>query len=52
MDIRCDVVQTNKPGTGAYRAPAGPQAYFALESTVQELCQQLGMDPLLIINSS
>ncbi len=46
MHIRCDVVQTNKPGTGAYRAPAGPQAYFALESTVQELCQQLGMDPL------
>src|SRR5438034_5675259 len=45
LDIRCDVVQTNKPGTGAYRAPAGPQAYFALESTVQELCQQLGMDP-------
>ncbi len=46
LDIRCDVVQTNKPGTGAYRAPAGPQAYFAIESTVQELCQQLGMDPL------
>ena len=46
IDIRCDVVQTNKPGTGAYRAPTGPQAYFALESTVQELCQQLGMDPL------
>ncbi len=46
MDIRCDVVQTNKPGTGAYRAPAGPQAYFAMESTVQELCQQLGMDPI------
>ncbi len=46
LDIRCDVVQTNKPGTGAYRAPSGPQAYFALESTVQDLCQQLGMDPL------
>ncbi|HEV2583380.1 MAG TPA: xanthine dehydrogenase family protein molybdopterin-binding subunit, partial [Ktedonobacteraceae bacterium] len=46
LDIRCDVTQTNKPGTGAYRAPAGPQAYFALESTVQELCQKLGMDPL------
>jgi len=46
LDIRCDVVQTNKPGTGSYRAPSGPQAYFALESTVQELCQQLGMDPL------
>ena len=46
MDIRCYVVLTNKPGTGAYRAPAGPQAYFALESTVQELCRQLGLDPL------
>src|SRR6266700_3127710 len=46
LDIRCDVVQTNKPGTGSYRAPSGPQAYFALESTVQELCQQLEMDPL------
>ncbi len=47
LDIRCYVVQTNKPGTGAYRAPAGPQAYFALESTVQQLCQQLEMDPLV-----
>jgi CO/xanthine dehydrogenase Mo-binding subunit len=46
VDIRCSVVTTNKPGTGAYRAPAGPQAYFALESTVQDLCQQLGIDPL------
>ena len=46
IDIRCDVVQTNKPGTGAYRAPSRPQAYFALESTMQELCQQLGMDPI------
>jgi CO/xanthine dehydrogenase Mo-binding subunit len=46
IDIRCYPVLTNKPGTGAYRAPAGPQAYFALESAVQELCQQLGMDPL------
>src|SRR5713226_7179415 len=46
LDIRCDVVQTNKPGTGAYRAPAGPQAYFALESTVQDLCEQLEMDAL------
>src|SRR5713101_2051067 len=46
MDVRCEVVQTNKPGTGAYRAPSAPQAYFALESTVQELCQKLVMDPL------
>jgi CO/xanthine dehydrogenase Mo-binding subunit len=46
IDVRCYVVQTNKPGTGAYRAPFGPQAYFALESTVQELCQRLDVDPL------
>ncbi len=46
IDVLCDVVQTNKPGTGAYRAPSGPQAYFAMESTVQELCQQIGMDPI------
>jgi CO/xanthine dehydrogenase Mo-binding subunit len=46
IDIHCYVVTTNKPGTGAYRAPAGPQAYFALESTVQDLCQELGIDPI------
>lgn len=46
INARCYVVETNKPGTGAYRAPFGPQAFFALESTVQELCQQIGMDPL------
>jgi CO/xanthine dehydrogenase Mo-binding subunit len=46
IDVHCDIVQTNKPGTGAYRAPAGPQTYFAIESTVQELCRQLDMDPL------
>lgn len=47
IDVLCNVVQTNKSSTGAYRAPFGPQAYFALESTVQELCQRLGMDALL-----
>ena len=46
IDVRCYVITTNKPGTGAYRAPAGPQAYFAIESTVQDLCQQLEIDPL------
>lgn len=46
IDIRSYIVTTNKPGTGPYRAPAGPQAFFALESTVQDLCQQLAIDPL------
>lgn len=45
-DLRCYEVMTNKVGVGAYRAPNAPQATFALEALVDELCQQLGMDPL------
>jgi CO/xanthine dehydrogenase Mo-binding subunit len=44
VDIRCYEVLTNKVSTGAYRAPNAPQATFALESTVNELTQELGMD--------
>nr|BBH95978.1 xanthine dehydrogenase [Thermogemmatispora argillosa] len=46
IDVRCYLVQTNKPGSAAYRAPTGPQAYFALESTIDELCRNLELDPL------
>ena len=48
-----DVV-VNKPKSGAYRAPGGPQANFAVESTADELCQKLGMDPIefRLINAS
>jgi CO/xanthine dehydrogenase Mo-binding subunit len=45
-DFRCFEVMTNKVGVGAYRAPGAPQATFALESTVDELCQELQMDPI------
>ena len=47
VDLRCYEVMTNKVGVGAYRAPNAPQATFALESLVDELCQQLGLDPLV-----
>ncbi len=40
-----DVV-VNKPKTAAYRAPGSPQAAFAVESVVDEICQQLGIDPV------
>ena len=40
-----DVV-VNKPKTAAYRAPAAPNAAFAAEQVVDELCQQLEMDPV------
>ncbi|MCA1646193.1 MAG: molybdopterin-dependent oxidoreductase, partial [Chloroflexi bacterium] len=39
-------VLTNKASTGAYRAPGAPQAAFALESTIDEVARELGMDAL------
>ncbi len=46
IDIHAYEVLTNKVSVGAYRAPNAPQATFALESAVQELCQALGMDAI------
>lgn len=40
-----DVV-VNKPQTSAYRAPGATNAAFACETVVDELCEQLGVDPL------
>jgi CO/xanthine dehydrogenase Mo-binding subunit len=40
-----DVV-VNRPKSAAYRAPGAPAAAFAMESTIDELCEKLGMDPL------
>jgi CO/xanthine dehydrogenase Mo-binding subunit len=40
-----DVV-VNKPSTAAYRAPGATNAAFASESVVDEVAEQLGIDPL------
>ncbi|HWP49918.1 MAG TPA: xanthine dehydrogenase family protein molybdopterin-binding subunit [Candidatus Limnocylindrales bacterium] len=40
-----DVV-VNKPKTAAYRAPGATNAAFASETVIDEICEQLGMDPL------
>ncbi|MCH2510387.1 MAG: molybdopterin-dependent oxidoreductase, partial [Dehalococcoidia bacterium] len=40
-----DVVD-NKPKTAAYRAPGSPQAAFAVESLIDEICAELKMDPI------
>ena len=40
-----DVV-LNKPKTGAYRAPGAPNAAFAAETVIDEICEKLGMDTL------
>ncbi|MCS7171906.1 MAG: xanthine dehydrogenase family protein molybdopterin-binding subunit [Armatimonadetes bacterium] len=46
LEIEAFEVLTHKPGTGAYRAPGSPQAAFALESQMDEMSRQLGLDPL------
>ena len=40
-----DVV-LNKPKVAAYRAPGAPQSMHAMESTLDDLARELGMDPL------
>jgi len=41
-------VATNKSPVAAYRAPGAVQAYFALESAVDELAAKIGMDPIAV----
>ena len=40
-----DVVVT-KPKSAAYRAPGSPQAAFGVESVINEIAQQLAIDPI------
>jgi len=39
-------VYTNKGSTGSFRAPAGPMANFAVESQMDMIADDLGIDPL------
>jgi len=39
-------VMANRPKQAAYRAPGSPMAAFAVESVIDELCGQLGLDPI------
>lgn len=43
--FRYDVVYTNLQAAGAYRGYGATQGIFAVESIVNELAEQLGMDP-------
>ncbi len=45
QSVALDVV-CNRPKVGAYRAPGAPLSEFAVESAIDELAQQLGMDPV------
>ena len=46
FDVHGMEVRTNKPGSGAYRAPGAPQATFAIESAMSEMAERLGLDPI------
>ena len=46
--FRYDVVYTNHQAAGAYRGYGATQGIFALETTVNELAEQLGIDPTVI----
>ncbi len=46
FDLRGYEVSTNKTPADAYRAPGATQAYFALESALDEMAVQLGLDPI------
>ncbi|TJV09435.1 MAG: xanthine dehydrogenase family protein molybdopterin-binding subunit, partial [Mesorhizobium sp.] len=39
-------VLVNRPKTAAYRAPSAPMAAFAVESAVDELAKEIGIDPV------
>ena len=39
-------VLVNKPKVAAYRAPGAPQAMHAMESALDDMARQLGMDPI------
>lgn len=39
-------VLVNKPKSAAYRAPGSPQASFAMEQVVDEICEKMGFDKL------
>jgi CO/xanthine dehydrogenase Mo-binding subunit len=46
VKIDCFEVFTNKPQAGAYRAPGAQSATFALESNIDDMARELGLDPL------
>ena len=45
-ELRGYGVLTNRVGSGAYRGPGAPPAAFALETLIDELAADLGLDPL------
>ena len=48
FDVRAYGVRTNRFGVGAYRGPSAPPTAMALETLVDEIAAELGIDPIEI----
>ena len=46
VDLHGIAVYTNRANAGAYRGPSGPQTAFAVESQMDIIARELGLDPL------
>ena len=46
FDVRGYEVLTHKPSVAAYRAPVAPQTIFAIESHMEQIARDLGLDPV------
>ncbi|MDE0609730.1 MAG: xanthine dehydrogenase family protein molybdopterin-binding subunit [Anaerolineaceae bacterium] len=44
MEIRVREALTFKPSAGAYRAPGAPTAFFVIDTAIDEMAEQLGLD--------
>jgi 2-furoyl-CoA dehydrogenase large subunit len=49
LDVKINVVATNKCPTGAVRGFGGPQLYFAVERLMHRIAVELKLDPLDVI---
>ncbi len=49
MDIHTTEVLTFKPGTGAYRAPCAPTAFFVMGTLIDEIAAALDMDSIDVL---
>ncbi len=48
VQVETSVVYTNSPLSGAMRGFGSPQSHFAVESMVDSMAQEIGMDPVQI----
>src|SRR5438094_6882322 len=46
FDVKGFEVLTHKPSVAAYRAPVAPQTIFAIDSQMEQIARDLGLDPV------